>query len=282
MDKPVRGAILALIAVLTMLSLAACDSGGGPVIPTAAPARPTATTEAVNPHRLRPRATPTTEEIAVEDPTVEVVADQPTAEVIADEPTAEVIADEPTPDVVVEEPTAEVVADEPTPEVVVDEPTAEVVADEPTPADADVVYETYFGKQGDWSLDYPNDWQLTEDDPNTQFLEPSGEAFMQITSSAMDSTNTNEDLVKLASDQFKESFGDTYEETGQEKQNDGSYRIDFSFTLEGVKWVGQTFVEGRQSQLYMLLLATSAAEEQSDRYDAIFNHVISSYTLPDN
>jgi hypothetical protein len=230
MVKAIRIAVLALLAITGLLVMAACDTGS-PAVPTAAPARPTATTEPVDSHRLRPRATPTTEEVAS---TVE-----------------------------------------PTQDIQVDVPTAV-----PT-VDFGISYATYKSKGGDWSIDYPNDWQVSEQDPNVQFVEPSEQAFVQVTSSTMDPSNTNEDLVKIASDQLKQAFGDTYVEQGQEKQNDGSYRIDFTFTADDAEWAGQTFVEGRQSNLYMLFLATSKAQEESDKYNAIFNHVIDSYTLPD-
>ncbi len=97
----------------------------------------------------------------------------------------------------------------------------------------------------------------------------------------MDPGKTNEDLVKIASDQLKAGFGETYLELAREQQSDGSYRIDFTFNIAGIDWSGQTFVEGRQSNLYMLFLATPQAQSQSEKYIAIFNHVLSSYVLPE-
>lgn len=231
MIKSMRVIILVLVALAGLVAMAACDSGGGPAAPTAS-VRPTATTEPIEPHRLRPRATPS--------PTVEVAN-------------------------ATEQPTQEVQAAEPTPEPTVD---------------FGITYTNYKGKLGNWSIDYPDGWKLVEDDPNTQFLEPSEEAIIQVTASVMDPKNTNEDLVKLASDNLRQSFGESYVESNQEKQNDGSYRIDFTFNLGGVDYSGQTFVEGRQSILYMLFLATTQAAADSDKYYEIFNHAISSYVLP--
>jgi hypothetical protein len=121
---------------------------------------------------------------------------------------------------------------------------------------------------------------VNEQDPNVQFIEPSQSAFIQVTTSTMDPSNTNEDLVQLASEKFAESFGDSYKEQGREVQNDGSYRLDFTFSADDAQWDGQVFVEGRRSKLYMLLLATSQAQSQADLYNSIFSHVIDSYTLP--
>jgi hypothetical protein len=230
MAKSIRAFLLALAASVALFTLTACDMPGAAATPTPATTRPTATTEAVKPHTLRPRATPTD---------IVVVNEEPTEEVQVEEPTAE-------PD-----------------------------------QDFGIVYATYTGKNGDWSVDYPDDWQVSEDDPNVQFIEPAGEAFIQVTSSEMDSSNTNEDLVQIAGEQLAQAFGPTYLEQGREKQSDGSYRIDFTFTADNADWVAQTFVEGRQSNLYMLFLATSQAEEQSDKYTSIFTHVIDSYVLPE-
>jgi hypothetical protein len=146
--------------------------------------------------------------------------------------------------------------------------------------DFGVTYRSYTGKSGNWGIDYPSDWQVSEQDPNVQFIEPSQAAFIQVTTSAMDPSKTNQDLAQIASDQFAQAFGASYKEQDREVQNDGSYRIDFTFNASDADWAGQVFVEGRQSNLYMLLLATSQAQAQSDLYNSIFTHVIDSYTLP--
>jgi len=226
MAKSMRVVFLVLLTLLIALSMSACDSGGG--LPTTATPRPTATTEAVQPHRLRPLATPTEEAANTEQPTEQ----------------------------------------------------AEVPTAIPT-QDFGITYTAYTGKGGDWSVDYPSDWQVTEQDPNVQFAEPSHSAIIQVTSSDMDPSNTNLDLVQLASQQFANTFGDSSKEQDRELQTDGSYRIDFTFNADNTDWDGQVFVEGRQSKLYMLLLATSHAQAQSDLYNSIFTHVIDSYTLPE-
>jgi hypothetical protein len=226
MVKSIRVIVLALLAFAALLALGACDSGGSST-PAAVP-RPTATTEAVQPHRLRPVATPTAD-VANPQPTVDTQAQAPTAV--------------------------------------------------PT-QDFGITYTNYTGKSGTWSIDYPNTWQVLEQDPNVQFVEPKQAAFIQVTTSPMDPSKTNKDLAQIASDQFALAFGASYKEQNRELQNDGSYRVDFTFNPGDADWAGQVFVEGRQSNLYMLLLATSQAQAQSDLYQSIFTHVIDSYILP--
>lgn len=217
--------------LLVLLVLAGCDSGGAPDTPGVV-TRPTATTEPVQPHRLRPRDTPTVEEATTNE--------------------------ESTPDTQAEEAPTDV-----------------------PPVDFGITYTHYEGKSGDWSIDYPEGWKLVEEDPNTQFIEPSEEALIQVTASAMNPSNTNDDLVKLASDNLRQSFGESYVESNREQQNDGSYRIDFTFNIGGADYLGQTFVEGRQSRLYMLFFATIQSAKDSDRYYEIFSHAIDSYVLPE-
>jgi len=224
--KSIRVIVLALVVFAALPALAACDSGGSST-PTAVP-RPTATTEPVQPHRLRPLATPTAE-AANPQPTVDTQVQAPTAV--------------------------------------------------PT-QDFGITYTNYTGKTNNWSIDYPSTWQILEQDPNVQFVEPKQAAFIQVTTSPMDPSKTNKDLAQIASDQFALAFGASYKEQDRELQNDGSYRVDFTFYPGDGEWAGQVFVEGRQSNLYMLLLATSQAEVQSDLYQSIFTHVIDSYTLP--
>ncbi len=226
MLKSIRVIVLGFLAFAALLALGACDAGGSST-PTAVP-RPTATTEAVQPHRLRPVATPTVA-VALAQPTVDTQVQAPTAI--------------------------------------------------PT-QDFGVTYTGYTGKSGTWSIDYPNTWQVSEQDPNVQFIEPSQSAFIQVTTSAMDPSKTNLDLAQIASDQFAQAFGASYKEQDREMQNDGSYRVDFTFNADDADWAGQVFVEGRQSNLYMLLLATTQAQAQSDLYNSVFTHVIDSYTLP--
>jgi hypothetical protein len=272
----IRGALIVL-SLLTILVLASCGSGGGPA--PAATSRPTSTTEAVKRRDVpvqRPTATTATELIDIEE-------DTPTPEqvFIEDTPTPEeiVFEDTPTPEEIVFE-------DTPTPEVIVENtPTVEVfVEDTPTPEesigdDGNVYYELYEADEGGWSIEYPDTWQVNEAPPNIQFLEPNGEAFIQVTYSPVDEASTNEDLATLTSEQFAQTFGESYVEVNREEQADGSYRLDFGFEVSGIPWVAQVFVEQRGDGVYLLMLATSKSETRSDYYDAIFDYVIQSYKV---
>lgn len=205
--------------------LTACSSGE----PTAAPARPTATVEAVRPHPTRPpRPTPT--------------------EVLAFD------ADTPTP--------AGLFAD-----------------DTPTPVADNTDYALYQAPEGGWSLEYPSGWSMNVDDPNYQFADPTGDAFIQETYSPLGSDMVNQDLAQLASEQFTANFAN-YIESDQMEQNDGSYRIDFKFDVDSVQWDAQAFVETHQQYLYMLMLATTEDAYQNGTYDAIIDHIIKSYAVP--
>lgn len=250
---------------LSLFVLAACDATGGVGGATPTAARPTSTIEPVN---TRPPKTPTSEveatatleEFFPEDPTA--VVDEPTA--TPRKKATPTPVDEPTE--IIEEATATL--EEPT--EVVDQPTA-------VPYTGD--YTLYEGPEGGWSVEYPSEWQVTEDPPNYQFLDKDGTGFIQVTYSAGISGMTHEELANIASDQFSKSF-DSYEEQGLEEQSDGSYRIDFLFKVDGQQWDAQAFVEGRNDGLYMLLLAFTEEEYQAGKYDDIINHVISSYTVP--
>lgn len=244
---------LLFAAVFGMLFvLAACDATGGVGEQQVTPGRPTSTVQAVN---TRPRATATLEEFFPVDPTEEVEATN-TPRVRATATREPEPTEEPT-----EEPTATTEVEEPTPVIVGD-------------------YTLYNASEGGWSLEYPADWDLNEDPPNTQFLEPTtGEAFIQVTFSEDAGDLSHEELANLASDQFAISFED-YVESGKTEQSDGSYRIDFKFSAGGIDWDAQAFVEGRQGNLYMLMLATTEDAYQLSTYEDIISHVISSYSVP--
>ncbi len=84
MMKSIQVIFFALAALAALFTLAACDSGGAPATPVVS-TRPTATTEAIQPHRLRPRATPTVEEASInEQPTEVAQAENPTPESTVD------------------------------------------------------------------------------------------------------------------------------------------------------------------------------------------------------
>jgi hypothetical protein len=221
----IERAFMAMLFCSAVVLLSACGSSE----PTAAPARPTATVEAVRPHPTRPpRPTPTEVVVFSEDT--------------------------PTPgDLFIE--------------------------DTPTPEIDNTEYTVYTGPEGDWTLEYPADWSVNVDEPNYQFSNSTGDAFVQETYSGLGSDMTNEDLVQLASEQFTASF-DNYIESDQVQQNDGSYRIDFKFDVEGVQWDAQAFVETHQQHLYMLMLATTEDAYQNGTYDTVISHIIENYTVP--
>lgn len=244
---------------LVLMVLAACDATGGVGGATPTAGRPTSTVEPVKTRTPKPEATATLEEFFPVDPTEEV--DEPTST-----PRSRATA---TP---VEEPTE--VIEEPT--EIIEEPTE--VIEEPT-AGIDGDYSLYEGPEGGWSIEYPSDWEVSEDPPNYQFLEQSGEAFIQVTYSEGTSGMSHEELAQGVSDQFAKSF-DNYVETAMTEQDDGSYRIDFKFSASGIDWDAQVFVEGRNDQLYMLLLATTEDAYQAATYEDIITYVISSYSVP--
>ena len=86
-------------------------------------------------------------------------------------------------------------------------------------------------------------------------------------------------LTDAASSLFAAEF-DAYDERNRPEQGDGSYRIDFKFEEGGVPWDAQAFVEGRQGNLYIFMLATTEEAFQAGTYDEIINHAISNYSVP--
>jgi hypothetical protein len=259
-------ALLFGMVFMSLFVLAACDATGGVGGATPTAGRPTSTVAPVNTRPPRVPPTATLEEFFPQDPTE--VVDEPTAtprqratSTPVEEPTE--IIEEPTE--VIEEPTE--VIEEPT--EIVEEPTAVVSGD----------YTYYEAPEGGWTIEYPTGWMVNEAPPNYQFLEPNGEAFIQVTYSVGTSGMTHEELAQSVSDQFSKSFDD-YVESGMEEQSDGSYRIDFKFSVNGIDWDAQVFVEGRNDQLYMLLLATTEEAFQAGTYDDIITYVIGSYTVP--
>lgn len=246
----IRFMMLLGFVMVGVFGLAACNATGtSPTDPTAG--RPTATAEPV-----RPRATSTPR--IKEDPTsTPVEEDEPTAT-----PEEE---DEPTPTVRVRAtPTTE---EEPTPE-----------EGEPTQVSAGG-FVRYDGPEGDWSIEYPEDWQVIESPPNYQFLETTGEAFVQLTYTAGGGQISNEELADIATAQFESSF-ENYSEYNREVQSDDSVRIDFTFSAGGIDWDAQVFIEGRQGDLYMLLLATTEDAFQAGTYQKTIDYMIGSYELP--
>lgn len=141
-----------------------------------------------------------------------------------------------------------------------------------------VTYKTYTGKTGNWSIDYPSTWTVNETGPTTQFLGPKQETFSQVTYSDVGGKLDTATLVKIASDNLKASFGDSYVESKQEKQADGSTRIDFTFNQGTQKYAGYAFVEQRGTGLYLLMLIANPTD--AAKYDPIFSHIVSTYVLP--
>lgn len=241
----IRLVLMLVLACGAAFMLTACGSDA----PTAAPARPTATVEAVRPHPTRPpRPTPT--QLVVFD------TETPT-------PSGSGFFD-----------------DTPTPS-----DNGGFFNNTPTPADNTTEYTVYKPTGGDWSLEYPSDWLVKVNEPNYQFSNAPGDAFIQETYSLLDSASTNDDMVKVASEQFQANFVN-YIESDQVKQNDGSYRIDFKFDVSDdtgantTQWDAQAFIETRRQHLYMLMLATTQDAYLAGTYDDIISHVIDSYTVP--
>jgi hypothetical protein len=242
-------------------TLTACGSDA----PTAAPARPTATVEAVRPHPTRPP--------------------RPTATLV-------VVFDTETPTPTVQSDFGNFFNNTPTPSdngLFNDTPTPSdnggFFNNTPTAEGDTTQYKVYRAPEGDWSLEYPSDWLVNVDVPNYQFSNVLGDAFIQETYSQLDSSTTNEDMVKVASEQFQANF-ENYVESDQVKQSDGSYRIDFKFDVPDdtgantTQWDAQAFVETRRQHLYMLMLATTQDAYSAGTYDDIISHVIDSYSVP--
>jgi hypothetical protein len=252
--------ILALVLLCsTAVALAACGSEA----PTAAPARPTATVEAVRPHPTRPPR-PTATKVVVFD------TETPTPE-----DSGGFFSNTPTPSG-----NGGFFDDTPTPF-----DNGGFFNNTPTPAGDNTQYTVYAAPEGNWSLEYPSDWRVNIAVPNYQFSNVLGDAFIQETYSQLDSATTNDDMVKVASEQFQANFAN-YIESGQVKQSDGSYRIDFKFDVSDdtggntTQWDAQAFVETHQQHLYMLMLATTQDAYLAGTYDDIISHVIDSYTVP--
>jgi hypothetical protein len=255
---------LGTVAVLmALIALAACDATGGVGQPQAqvSPGRPTSTAQAVLTRTPRPDATATLEVFFPDDPTATPGGEEEPSSTPRPRATS-------TPE---ELPTAEPTA----------VPTEEPI-EEPTEEPTAVVgggYEFYVADEGGWSLEYPTGWFVSEAPPNYQFLAEDGDAFIQVTYSEGAGGLTNEELTELASNQFDLTFDD-YDEQARTEQGDGSWRIDFKFSSNGVPWDAQTFVEGRQGNLYMFMLATTEEAFQAGTYDDIISYVISSYSVP--
>ena len=237
--------------------LTACGSDA----PTAAPARPTATVEAVRPHPTRPPR-PTATLVVVFDTETPTPSDNG------------FFNNTPTPS------DNGFFNDTPTPS-----DNGGFFNNTPTSEGNTTQYTVYEPTGGDWSLEYPSDWQVNVNEPNYQFSNALGDAFIQETYSVLDSTATNEDMVKVASEQFQANF-ENYIESDQVQQNDGSYRIDFKFDVPDdtgastTQWDAQAFVETHNQHLYMLMLATTQDAYLAGTYDDIISHIIDSYTVP--
>ncbi len=141
-------------------------------------------------------------------------------------------------------------------------------------------YTLYTAAKGGWSIEYPSNWTVRESTTNYTFLEPSQEAFIQVTFDEGKAGNkSQEELANSTSAGLAIAF-ENYDEQAVTEQTDGSYRIDFKFTVTGVAWDAQAFVEGRQGNLYILMLATTEAAYQAATYDDIITYVIASYSVP--
>jgi hypothetical protein len=155
--------------------------------------------------------------------------------------------------------------------------------DTPTPGVDSTEYTLYQAPEGGWSLEYPSDWTVDVEEPNYQFSNAEGDAFVQETYAPLDSSMANEDLAQIASEQFQDNF-ENYVESGQVEQSDGSYRIDFKFDAsdgaDTVQWDAQAFVEAHQQHVYMLMLATTEDAYEAGTYDEIIGHIIDSYRVP--
>ena len=264
--KPLYANLKYVFALVLLCSTAVVLAACGTDAPTATPARPTATVEAVRPHPTRPPR-PTATEVVVFD------TETPVPTVQSD--FGDFFNDTPTPS-----DNGGFFSDTPTPF-----DSGGFFDDTPTPEGDTTQYTVYVAPEGDWSLEYPSDWLVNVDAPNYQFSNVLGDAFIQETYSQLDSATTNEDMVKIASEQFQANF-QNYIESGQVKQKDGSYRIDFKFDVSDdtggntTQWDAQAFVETRRQHLYMLLLATTQDAYLAGTYDDIIGHVIDSYTVP--
>jgi hypothetical protein len=256
----------------TAVALAACGTDA----PTATPARPTATVEAVRPHPTRPPR-PTATAVVVFDTETPTPSDNGGFFSTTPTPAGNggFFDDTPTP-----VDNGGFFNSTPTPSN-----DGGFFNDAPTPEGDTTQYTVYVAPEGDWSVEYPSDWLTNVDVPNYQFSNVLGDAFIQVTYSQLDSTATNEDMVQVASEQFKANFVN-YIESDQVEQSDGSYRIDFKFDVPDdtgtstTQWDAQAFVETRQQHLYMLMLASTQDAYLAGTYDDIISHVIDSYTVP--
>lgn len=252
-EKPLYANLKYVLTLVLFCSAAVALTACGSDAPTATPARPTATVEAVRPHPTRPP--------------------RPT-------PTEVVVFDTETPIPTVQSGFDNFFNNTPTPS-----DNGGFFNDTPTPEGDTTQYTVYLAPDGDWSLEYPSDWLINVDVPNYQFSNVLGDAFIQETYSQLDSATTNEDMVKVASEQFQANFVN-YIESDQVKQSDGSYRIDFKFDVSDdtgantTQWDAQAFVETRRQHMYMLMLATTQDAYLAGTYDNIISHVINSYTIP--
>ncbi|GIV98133.1 MAG: hypothetical protein KatS3mg057_2790 [Herpetosiphonaceae bacterium] len=153
-------------------------------------------------------------------------------------------------------------------------------AAEPTtvrgPVGSEVVFNTYHASEGDYTIDYPEDWTVNEEPPNVQFLAPNEEALVQVTYSDIGGTLSQDQLVDIASESLADGFGDGYVEEDRVPQADGSTRIDFRIE-EQTELTGSVWVEQHGTKLYMLLMMVETTK--SSEYTDIFNHILSSYSI---
>jgi len=282
-EKPLYASLKHAVALVllccTVVALTACGSDA----PTATPARPTATVEAVRPHPTRPPRPTPTEVVVFDTETPTPTTQSDFGNFFSDTPTPSdngFFNNTPTPS------DNGFLNNTPTPSG-----NGGFFDNTPTAEGDTIQYTLYRAPEGDWSLEYPSDWLVNVDAPNYQFSNALGDAFIQETYSQLDSTATNEDMVQVASEQFKANF-ENYIESDQVKQSDGSYRIDFKFDVPDdtgatdtnattmTQWDAQAFVETHNQHLYMLMLATTQDAYEAGTYDDIISHVIENYTVP--
>ncbi|HEY0069546.1 MAG TPA: DUF4352 domain-containing protein [Chloroflexia bacterium] len=139
-------------------------------------------------------------------------------------------------------------------------------------------WKTYSSTEGNWSIDYPSDWTVNEDlAPNVQFFAPTNDAFVQVTYADIGARVDADQLVEIASTQLGNSFTG-FQETGREKQSDGSTRLDFTFEQQGAEFDGKAFIEQRGTGLYILMFISEPSATST--YEDTFIQMLDSYSTP--
>lgn len=145
-------------------------------------------------------------------------------------------------------------------------------------------WETYESTAGSWSISYPPDWTVndaasTQAAANVQFAAPGNEALAQVTYSDVGAELDADTLVETAMTSFGQSFGSSFTETGRQKQEDGSTRVDFTFEDPSAnEFTGSAFIEQRGTGLYILMLISKS--DVASNYQDTFEQILSSYKTP--